>query len=86
MFWYNHDMGGWGYAGMGLGMLLFWGLLIVGTVFLIRMTADGYRDVATRQVLMPAEEVLAQRFARGDIDEKEYADRVATLRAHSTTA
>ena len=30
MFWYDHDMGWWGYAGMGVGMVLFWGLIIVG--------------------------------------------------------
>lgn len=28
MFWYGHDMGGWGYASMAIGMVLFWTLPI----------------------------------------------------------
>jgi hypothetical protein len=24
MFWYDHNMGWWGWAGMGIGMVLFW--------------------------------------------------------------
>ena len=27
MFWYDHNMGWWGYAGMGIGMVLFWALV-----------------------------------------------------------
>jgi putative membrane protein len=30
MFWYDHDMSGWRYAGMAIGMILFWILIIVG--------------------------------------------------------
>ena len=26
MFWFDHNMGWWGYAGMGAGMVLFWAL------------------------------------------------------------
>ena len=36
MFWYDHDMSGWGYAGMAIGMVLFWALLIVAIIALIR--------------------------------------------------
>ena len=27
MFWYDHDMGWWGYAGLGIGMVLLWALI-----------------------------------------------------------
>lgn len=87
MFWNDHDMGGWGYAGMGLGMLLFWGLLIAGLAVMIRFSLGDYRDRSSRpETPQPpqAEETLAQRFARGEIDEKEYAERLAILRTHST--
>ena len=30
MFWSGHDMSGWGYAGMAVGMVLFWVLMILG--------------------------------------------------------
>ena len=32
MFWSDHDMSGWGYAGMAIGMVLFWVLIIVAIV------------------------------------------------------
>ena len=39
MFWFDHDMSGWGYAGMAVGMVLFWALVIAGIVALVRFTA-----------------------------------------------
>ena len=75
MFWYDHDMGWWGYAGMGIGMVLFWALAIAGIVALVMYVSGG------RQNRQPesAEQILAARFARGEISETEYRDRVATL-------
>jgi hypothetical protein len=35
MFWYDNDMSWWGWAGMGVGMVLFWALVIAGIVALI---------------------------------------------------
>ncbi|NNH69306.1 SHOCT domain-containing protein [Nocardia uniformis] len=84
MFWYDHqNMNGWGYAGMGIGMVLFWGLIIAAIVVLIRLSVRS--DQPPRPTTGPsaAEQLLAQRFARGDIDEREYADRLTTLRTHS---
>lgn len=83
MFWYDHDMGGWGYAGMGVGMVLFWALLIVGIVALIRVSS---RDSAGTAKMPPPryypapEEILADRFARGEIDEADYHHRLQFLR------
>ena len=86
MFWSDHDMSGWGYAGMVIGMVLFWVLLIVGIIALIRYTTGAtqtrvtatphYRDYET------PEQVLACRFARGEIDDTEYRNRLEVL--HST--
>jgi putative membrane protein len=84
MFWYDHDMGWWGYAGMGVGMVFFWGLLIAGIVALTLFVTG---DRAPRQVSPPgaaeAERILADRFARGEISETEYRDRIAVLRDHA---
>jgi len=77
MFWYDHDMGWWGYARMGIGMILFWGLLIAGIIALV-MFISGDRQ--TRQSPPSPEKLLAARFARGEISETEYRDRLSVLR------
>ena len=86
MFWYDHNMGWWGWAGMGVGMVLFWALLIAGTVALVAYVT---RDRQDRQILPETisttspEQVLAARFVRGEINETEYRDRLAVLRDHA---
>jgi putative membrane protein len=85
MFWYDHDMGWWGYAGMGIGMVLFWALLIAGIIALVVFVTG---DRPPRQGPPPpespsAEQILAARFARGEISETEYRDRIAVLRDHA---
>jgi putative membrane protein len=84
MFWYDHDMGWWGYAGMGIGMILFWGLLIAGIIALV-MFISGDRQTrkspsAPEQIPSAPEQILAARFARGEISETEYRDRLGVLR------
>jgi putative membrane protein len=83
MFWYDHDMSGWGYTGMAIGMVLFWILIVVGIVALVRSTAGSPQG---RAVPPPApynespEQLLAARFARGEIDQTEYQQRLTVLR------
>jgi putative membrane protein len=84
MFWYDHGMSGWGYAGMAIGMVLFWVLVIGGIVALIRFAGGGQ---STRYITPPeqpdAQHLLALRFARGEIDETEYREKLAVLRDHA---
>ncbi|WP_067833774.1 SHOCT domain-containing protein [Nocardia lijiangensis] len=78
MVWYGNDMHGWGYAWMSLGMVLFWGLLITALVVVVRVATRPDLD---RRAEPPAvERLLAERFARGEIDGKEYVSRLETLR------
>ncbi|SEP23912.1 SHOCT domain-containing protein [Trujillonella endophytica] len=79
MFWYDHDPGAWGWVGMTVGMLLFWGLLISAVVLLVRAIGPGGPTTPTPPTSDP-ERLLAERFARGEIDEPEFQDRLATLR------
>lgn len=83
MFWSDHDMSGWGYGGMVIGMVLFWALIIVVIVALIR-SSTGSAQTRSIPQLPPytesPEQVLAARFARGEIDEAEYQHRLAVLR------
>jgi putative membrane protein len=86
MLWYDDNMGWWGYAGMGIGMVSFWALLIVGIVALVRYTATN-RPTPPFPTRPPTpEEVLADRFARGEIDRRAVRDPVATTAPATTRA
>ncbi|AII03822.1 SHOCT domain-containing protein [Rhodococcus opacus] len=82
---YDDDFGGWGYALMFAGMALFWGLLIVGIILLVRYMNHPFpAPPGGAPPLRSAEAVLAERFARGEIDEQEYRSRLTILRAGTT--
>jgi putative membrane protein len=81
MMYYDHDVSGWGWVGMTIGMILFWGLLIVVVLFAARVLTRA-PDQGNRSSGPSAEELLAERFARGEIDDEEYRKRLTTLRAH----
>ncbi|GAA4234506.1 hypothetical protein GCM10022254_39480 [Actinomadura meridiana] len=61
---------------------LFW-LAVLGTVFYLirrRMNDNAAASAAAADPMAKAQAVLAERFARGEIDEDEYLMRVSTLR------
>ncbi|MCZ4102833.1 MULTISPECIES: SHOCT domain-containing protein [Streptomyces] len=80
MFWHDHDVSGWGWFAVSAGMILFWALIITAAVLFFRAL-----NHAPEQPPIPAgtspEQPLAERFARGDIDEDEYQRRLAALRS-----
>lgn len=81
MFWDVNGMGGWGYALMTISTLVFWALVIAGIVALTRASRRGNPAPMDQLIPPPSpEEVLAQRFARGEIDEHEYQQRRDVLR------
>jgi putative membrane protein len=81
MFWFNHGISGWGWFGMSLGMIVFWGLIITGAVLLFRSLDRTGEHTRTHTPAVPsAEQILAERFARGEIDEEEYQRRLTALR------
>jgi len=80
MYWYGNGMNGWGYALMTVSMVLFWGLVIFGVVVLVRYLARASQRPQDTAALRPApEQLLAERLARGEIDEPEYHSRLAAL-------
>jgi putative membrane protein len=90
MFWYNHNLGGWGWFAMSASMILFWVLIITAAVMLFRVLGRQHEHShaphphsASHPAAPTPEQVLADRFARGEIDEEEYRRRLATL--HSST-
>ncbi len=90
MHWHEYDMGWWGYAGMGIGMVLFWTLLIAaGAALFIVLVGDRRRPPTPPMPPPPPmpvhqtpEQILAARFARGEIGESEFRDRLAVLQNH----
>jgi putative membrane protein len=75
MYGYGNGMSGWGYALMTLGMLGFWALVAIAALALLR-----HRPAAGRHAPAPsAPQLLAERFARGEIDDDEYYRRLAVL-------
>ncbi|MFF7680061.1 SHOCT domain-containing protein [Actinacidiphila glaucinigra] len=79
MFWYGNGVGGWGWFAMSVGMVVFWAVLIGVGVLLYRALARPYEHTHTPPASSP-EQMLADRFARGEIDEEEYRRRLAALR------
>jgi putative membrane protein len=80
MYWGN-GMGGWGMVLMTVSGLLFWGLIIAGIVWLVRSVGQGGgQGTAPPPAPTPTpQQVLADRFARGEIDEEEYKRRLHVL-------
>lgn len=80
MMW--DDNGTWNtgdWVAMSLMMVIFWGLLVVAVVAFVRWSR---RDAATSRTASPpetAEQLLANRFARGDLDEEDYRRRLSVL-------
>ena len=78
MYWPDHDLTAWGWIAMTTGMLLFWGLLILFAVLLVR-ALNRPSGGPTETARPSAQQILAERFARGEIDEEEYGRRQETL-------
>jgi putative membrane protein len=66
---------------MGLGMLLFWGLLIVLAVFLVRSLFSSHpaHPGTSGPPDITPKEILKQRYARGEINREQYQLMVKDL-------
>ncbi len=78
---YGHDMFGWGYPFWLIGMALFWAAVIIGIVALVRYAGRSGHQAGGPPRASSAEQLLAERFARGEIDEDEYHRRLTALRS-----
>jgi putative membrane protein len=78
MYWGN-GMTGWGFVLMSVSMVLFWVLVIGGIVLLARYVGADRRVPAPPAEATDPRRVLAARYARGDIDEDDYRQRLKVL-------
>jgi putative membrane protein len=73
--------GWWGFHGFGWAfMILWWGLILVGLVFLLRglflMVSKGNVKVRRED---EAVEILRQRYARSEIGKEEFEEKLKDL-------
>lgn len=68
----NGHMGGGWWIVMMIWMVLFWGAVIVGAVWLARGGPSGQPRAERRETPL---EILERRFAEGDISADEYQER-----------
>lgn len=78
---------GWGWAGwtmFGVVMVVFWAIVITAVIVAIRYAGGSRNTAGAPATYGPPrpEDVLAERFARGEIDEDEYRRRVTVLHEH----
>jgi putative membrane protein len=78
MMWWNDGPGTGGWLVMSLIMVAFWGLLVVAGVLAWRGIDRGGRRGSGKST---AQQVLDERFARGEIDEDDYRHRDELLRS-----
>jgi putative membrane protein len=85
MMYWGPGMGGWGMALMIFGNLIFWGLLITIAVLLARYLRVG-RITSSSPAEVSPQQIAAQRFARGEVNEDEYLRLLQVLSGGSAEA
>lgn len=71
--------GGMGFG--GIGMLIFWGLIIAGVVLLARWFGAGPSSSFTARSDKTALDILGERYAKGELDKEEYEQKRRDLGA-----
>ncbi|BFV60628.1 hypothetical protein KCMC57_up57320 [Kitasatospora sp. CMC57] len=83
-YWNHHGMNGWGFGLMTVGLLLVLALLIVCGLALFRhldrLPQQRPGSWPPPTAAPDPEQVLAERYARGEIDTDEYRHRLETQR------
>ena len=85
MYGDGSGMGGWGFALMAISLVLFAALVIAGVAALVRylgrsgQQGGGGPGPSVSERRATPEQLFAQRFARGEIDEDEYRRRLDVL-------
>lgn len=70
------DMMGWGWGWFGVvHMVLWWFLIILGIVVLAKWLFGGGPGPGRGAVEQRALEILAERYARGEIDKQEFEQK-----------
>ncbi len=79
--WQDQGFGGGGWFAMVVMMVLFWGLLAVAVVYIVRHFSHPHQ--ASAPATNSAIETLKMRFAKGEMDEEEFKRRLDLLKGES---
>ena len=79
MMW-SWEGSGWDWVWMSLVMVAFWALIAAAVYALIRSFANDSSRTGGATAQRTPESILAERFARGEIDADEYHSRLNDLR------
>ena len=72
---------GWGWVGIGMvHMLLFWALIILAIVALVRYLS-GESSESSRETNKAPLDILKERYARGKIEKLDYEEKRRELRS-----
>ena len=80
--WNGGYGGGWSWVITALVLALFFAVVITAIVVVVRYLTAGARHGDQASAARSAEDVVAQRFAHGEIDDTEYRQRMTALREH----
>ena len=84
MGYYDGNWSGGDWLAMIGTMLLFWGVLIALVVWVVRsVRSGGQQPGSARTDMAVPDDILAQRYARGEIDDDEF--RRCRVLLHDTT-
>ena len=77
--WWGH-MNEYGWGGMGMGMVLFWVVVIVALILLVK-NVRGVGAGKSGEPEKSAFDILQERYARGEIGREEYEQKKQDLGA-----
>jgi putative membrane protein len=64
---------GWGMGfGGGLFMILFWIVVIIGVVFLVRLVMRGTKEEGRQETAL---DILKKRYAKGEISKEKFEEK-----------
>jgi len=78
MHWFGDYGMGFGYG--GIYMIIFWGFVVVAIFYLLKTMTGG--PSSGKEKPESAEEVLAKRFASGEMTKEEFEEAMEVLKKH----